>query len=119
MLQQHIRGLLSSSFKRNVTEEKLSNPIEWYKIHLSIIIVVAEVPSTDIEAMSERRCTGMSSRREKRVTFHEETQSLASPLFLDKTNVTSQYTREWKVSDQEKLAVHQGIIYYTFQTHYL
>lgn len=51
--------------------------------YLSIIKVVAEVPSIEIEAINERRVIGMSSRREKSVVFHDRTQSTASPFFLD------------------------------------
>lgn len=56
----------------------------------SIIIVVAEVPSSDMEAISGRRWIGMSSSRAKMVSFHERTQSMDSSIFLDK--------RKWHLS---------------------
>lgn len=50
---------------------------------LSKIRVVAEVPSIEMEVINERRVTGMVSRREKRVVFHDCTQSIDPSLFLD------------------------------------
>lgn len=45
--------------------------------------VVAEVPSREMEETRERRVMGMSSSKEKRVDFHELTQSMLSSLYLD------------------------------------
>ena len=45
--------------------------------------VVAEVPSREMEETRERRVMGMSSSKEKRVAFHELTQSMLSSLYLD------------------------------------
>lgn len=51
-----------------------------------MIIVVAEVPSIEMEAINGRRLTGTSSSSEKSVFFQELTQSIVSSLFLDNKN---------------------------------
>lgn len=50
------------------------------------MIVVAEVPSIEMEAINGRRLTGTSSSSEKSVIFQELTQSIVSSLFLDNKN---------------------------------
>ena len=55
-------------------------------IHLSTIIVVAEVPSIEMDTMRLRSSRGTSSSSNNSVSFHERTQSYDSPLFLDKRN---------------------------------
>lgn len=50
------------------------------------MIVVAEVPSIEMDTMCLRRSIGISSSNENSVSFHERTQSIDSPLFLDNRN---------------------------------
>lgn len=54
--------------------------------NLSTIIVVAEVPSIEMEATEGRRLTGISSKRLKSVVLQDLTQSTVSSLFLENTN---------------------------------
>lgn len=51
--------------------------------------VVADVPSIEMDETRERAVMGISSSNEKRVAFHELTQSMLSSLYLDnKPNVS-------------------------------
>lgn len=56
------------------------------KSNLSTIIVVAEVPSMEMDLMAGRRLTGISSKRLKSVVFQDLTQSTVASLFLENTN---------------------------------
>lgn len=59
------------------------------------MIVVAEVPSMEMDAMAGRRLTGISSKILKSVVLQDLTQSTVSSLFLEKTNklLSSSYTK--------------------------
>jgi len=58
-------------------------------IHLSIIRVVADVPSMDIEAIYGRNLVGISSRSKKRVSLQEHAQFMVSPTCLVKCTLLS------------------------------
>lgn len=82
MVLQLCCGVKTKKGESEMSSLKKRKPQVVFLNHLSTIIVVAEVPSIDMEAISARKLFGTSSRSEKRVIFHERIQSTVSLFFL-------------------------------------